>query len=198
MVFVQEVSVWVGSVHRGLCAGGIWGSLSRERGLCPGEGVSAQGRGSLSRGRGLCPGEGSLQQMGSLFRGGVCIHGRQSQSGVSVKGRGLHRGSLSRTERGLSPGILSREKGLCLVVCPQGLCSGWYLEVSVQGRGSLEDGVSVQGRGFLSRGGGLCPGDGVSVQGRGSLFRGGGLCPGEGVSIQGRGLCPGDGVCPGE
>ena len=51
----------------GLCPGGsLQGvSLSRERGLCPGRGVSVQGWGSLSRGisvwGGLCPG-GSLSR----------------------------------------------------------------------------------------------------------------------------------------
>ena len=44
-------------------------SLSRGEGLCPGGGVSVQGRGSLSRGGGLCSGEG-VSVRGVYVQGG--------------------------------------------------------------------------------------------------------------------------------
>ena len=92
-VSVQGVSVpacTTGHMTRGSLSRGSLskGSLSRGGVLCPGEGVSVQGRGSLSRGvyvwgflsRGLCLGES--QSKGSLSSG-------VSVSGVSVQGRGV-------------------------------------------------------------------------------------------------------------
>ena len=84
------------SGHRGalgLCPGGL--SLG---GLCPGEGVSVQGRGSLSRGGGLCPGEGGLcPGEGGLCPGkGSLSGGMGSLSGGSLSGGSLSRGSLFR------------------------------------------------------------------------------------------------------
>ena len=154
---------------------------------------------------------------------GISVQGCLSRGSLSREG-GLSRGGVLCSGRGLYP----REGVSVWGFCPQGVfvqeVSVWVYRgfvqggilgslsrrgVSVQGRGSLEDGslfrvggfypweeVSIQGR-SLSRGGGLCPGEGflsregslpgkgVSVQEEGVSFQVRGLCSGEGVSIQG-------------
>ena len=121
-----STAVFVQGVSGGLCPGGF----------CLG-GLSTGVFVPLVSG-GLCPGEGSLQHMGSLFRGGVCVQGRQSQSGVSVKGRGSSQGG--HCQGGL-PGW-STHRGLCL--------GGIWVSVQGKGISFQQRGVSVQGRGLCS------------------------------------------------
>ena len=59
----------VSVVFHGVCLPGVCLPTGKE-GICPGEGVSAQGRECLSRGGTVCPGEGVSAQ-GGVCQGGV-------------------------------------------------------------------------------------------------------------------------------